>query len=212
MGKKKGGLNLKSITKPITSGFKQVGGAFKKVDGAFKKVGEGFKAIESKFKTINNIFECIGNIFKSLFSYLTCGIKFVTNFFTKCWYYYVLDAILGLLGSILRTFAYCIQLLVGSMLSAKDIMYIPNFIYDKLLWLDKQLYNVSKMHFMRYSDATMDACYKCDIKPMPDFKSLGKCGKSSKHGNKKRRSKPIEYVDCDDDGGSGAAGKPPRKQ
>ena len=222
MGKKKSKkknstlAGMKKMFKPVTGGINKLGGSMKnvgdKMAGKMKSVGNkmagqlksvggkmlsGFKKVGDEFKKISDIFTCIGNIFKSLFSYFGCGFKMLKNFFTTCWYYYIIDCIYYLARNIVWGLVSILQYMLGAVVSLKDFVWIPDMVYDALVQVDDMVHDATNVHFMRYSDATMEACYKCDVKPLPSFSSLGKC-KAGGGDSSTKKKKPVLYVDCED--------------
>lgn len=165
--------------------FERAGESLKKSFQIFDEVGKGFKRMIGFFKMIGKVFEWIGEFFRYLFnfivrvfnnigeafkyiprvftwlgSYLTGGIRFITNL-NKCFGWYGLD-------------------IIGQILYApyKFLFWLFSLEYiEKMLWgyaesIDCMVRKYTGFHLIHYSDAIQDRCYSFCPDEFPRFPDL----------------------------------------
>jgi len=158
---------FKKIPEQIEKPFKPMIDAFKEFPKRFKKIGSG----------INNIFQGIGDEFKYLgigigrgmediglliayatefvFSYVICGVKYISNI-PNCILYYIVDALIQILYLPIRVTLWFL----------KSFLYINLYPTEQKLWkfaewVDSKVYGAVGFNFMRWPKNVRDLCYNC---------------------------------------------------
>lgn len=177
-GFKKIGNGIKKIPKEIKGGINKVKGGFKKIEktakGAVSKIVGKITGIIKQIKNYANIvkqaFKCIQILFISIISHIKCGVKLVLNF-PSCFLYYFLDIIKVIFIDLPIFF------LIWLVPPIKDVF---NYLTSIIKYVDKIVYSATNFHINRYPKQVKNLCYVCKLKPMPNFKDMGKCGKKKK--------------------------------
>ena len=141
----------------MKEGFNMIGDFFKKIGNVFKEVGNFFSRV---FNNIKLSFEYLKDIFEWIGSYLTCGVKFITNL-NKCFGWYSLDTVGQILYSPIKFISWLFSL-----------EYIENMLWEYIELLDCWVKKITGYHLVHYSDEINSKCYACCPKPFPRFPDL----------------------------------------
>ena len=150
--------------------FKQLadfGNKIKQFGDRFKLIGYGFK----------NIFEGIGDQFKYLgigigigiediglliayssvfvFSYVICGVKYISNL-PNCIFYYVVDALIQILYLPIR-----ITLWFLASFLRINLYPTEKKLWGYAQWVDSKIYTVAGFNVLRWPKNIRDQCYNC---------------------------------------------------
>jgi hypothetical protein len=158
---------FKELRKQIEKPFKPMIDAFKEFPKRFTLIGRGFK----------NIFEGIGDQFKYLgigigrgiediglliayssvfvFSYVICGVKYISNL-PNCIFYYVVDALIQILYLPIR-----ITLWILASFLRINLYPTEKKLWEYAQWVDSKIYTVAGFNLLRWPKNIRDQCYNC---------------------------------------------------
>ena len=176
MGKKaQEGINkTKDTFNKMGDGFKKIGDFFNdikkfgiKLGQKFKNLGDGlhhsFAGIGNTFTGLNDgIGQGFGDIAKLLkysgiyaITYLECGVKFVSNIFTYCIMFYLLDIAQAIWYAPFRASFY------GLYLFGINLYGPVNFIWGWIVYIDDGIYRLIKASPLKYTSTVRFECYTC---------------------------------------------------
>jgi len=164
----------KGINTAINKTKKALGGPLMQMFKAFKRLPGRFRNIQKGF---NNIFFGIGNVFKYLgigigrgiedislliaytfeylFSYILCGVKFISNI-PNCILYYSVDCII-------QIFYLPIRITLWFMYIFLRINLYPavNEVWKMAEWVNSKIYTTFGFNIIRWPKNVRDECYNC---------------------------------------------------
>jgi hypothetical protein len=165
--------------------FDRAGENLNKTFAVFDEVTKGFKRMVNFFKVIGRVFEWIGDLFRYLFwyighifdnfskafnyiprvfqwlgSYLTGGLKFITNL-NKCFGWYSLDVLGQTLYSPIKFLFWLFSL-----------QYIEDMLWGYAESIDCMVKKYTGYHLIHYSDSIQDRCYSFCPDEFPRFPDL----------------------------------------
>ena len=143
----------RKITRAIKKPVEKLSKSLQVISKSINKVKKVIlKPIKVVLKLITNIIKLIVDFIKSIFLYITCVIKLLTNFH-KCALYYFLDIIKYIFLSVVLFFAVTI-----TALSKGNVKKVSKNI-------------IKYWNTMKYSNSIMNDCYRCKAKK-PDSTSI----------------------------------------
>ena len=158
----------------LTDGFNKMGNFFNEIKNFGVKLGQKFKnlgdGLRHSFDGIGNTFtglndgleQGFGDIGKLLrysgiyaITYLECGAKFVSNVFTYCILFYLLDIAQAIWYALIRASLYGFYLLGIN-------LYGPvNYIWEWIVYIDDGIYKLIKASPLKYTSTVRFDCYTC---------------------------------------------------
>jgi len=161
------GENLKKtfeIFDEVTKGFKRIGKFFVSIGQVFTYIPKLFKYlawyIGKVFDNITKAFKYIPSVFQWLGSYLTGGVRFITNL-NKCFGWYSLDIFGQILYSPVKFLFWLFSL-----------QNIENMLWDYAESIDCMVKKYTGYHLIHYSDSIQDRCYSFCPDEFPLFPNL----------------------------------------
>lgn len=154
----------------ITQIFNQIGDIFGKIASfgkRFKDFGEGLRDIFSgignevkySFIGVARGFENIGLLIaytgSFVFSYVMCGVKFLSNL-PNCIMYYIVDAFFRILYLPIRITLWVLYTFLNINLYPTEKQ-----LWDFAGWVDSKIYTVAGFNVLRWPKNVRDQCYNC---------------------------------------------------
>ena len=158
----------------LTEGFKKMGDFFNDIKNFGVKLGQKFKNLGDGLR---HSFDGIGNTFTGLndgigqgfvdiakllrysgiyaITYLECGVKFVSNIFTYCILFYLLDIAQAIWYAPFRASFYALYVFGIN-------LYGPvNLIWEWIVYIDDGIYRLIKASPLKYTSTVRFECYTC---------------------------------------------------
>lgn len=149
------------ITRPMVEDIDNVAARFMLIGKGFKDMANGLfvtemNGIGDALKTgFDNIGELIRWTGEFIFSYITCGVKFISNF-KQCFWPYLLDCF----G---QTIYIPFRVILWIMLTffKHDLYALENKIWGQIYSMDDRIYGTFGYRFTNYPKNIRDLCYNC---------------------------------------------------
>lgn len=130
----------------LNAGFENI---FNGINAEFEAIGKSFSM---GFSTINVLAMYIGELIST---YLGCGFKFIENFF-DCVFYYIVDAIIYIIGLPLTFIIWAFDFYFSI-----DLSYIRDRSYNGMKTINDFLYPYLGFHIIHWPKPVREQCYLC---------------------------------------------------
>lgn len=130
----------------LNAGFENI---FNGINAEFDAIGKSFSM---GFSSINVLAMYIGELIST---YLGCGFKFIENFF-DCVFYYIVDAIIYIIGLPLTFIIWAFDFYFSI-----DLSYIRDRSYNGMKTINDFLYPYLGFHIIHWPKPVREQCYLC---------------------------------------------------
>jgi len=130
----------------LNAGFENI---FNGINAEFEAIGKSFSM---GFSSINVLAMYIGELIST---YLGCGFKFIENFF-DCVFYYIVDAIIYIIGLPLTFIIWAFDFYFSI-----DLSYIRDRSYNGMKTINDFLYPYLGFHIIHWPKPVREQCYLC---------------------------------------------------